>query len=219
MCTLSYLPETAHGTRRIFFNRDELRQRSRAHPPALFSAAGEDYLMPLDPQSGGSWMGLHSAGFFICLLNHYPDGRITRDRGFRSRGLLIRDMLDAGTFPDTPGMETAQYAPFFLAAFSRHRTLLLEWDGQELTALPVEKGAGMLSSSSFHHEKITGTQEAALSGTAGVQQGEPAALPPNPAVGDVGREGGSCAHEQGGCLHIFHFGDISGREKRRYSLL
>ena len=157
MCTLSYLPEGS--PRWIFFNRDELDRRARADAPTLFRTAPASYLMPLDRESGGSWMGLHSAGFFICLLNNYPGDRNMHSPECRSRGLLIRDLLNAGVFPDTDMLQAAlvqdSYAPLYLAAFSWNRTGLWEWNSQSLRELPTAAGAGILTSSSHQHERIT----------------------------------------------------------------
>jgi hypothetical protein len=124
MCTLSYQTERHSDDeyRWVLFNRDELRTRPKALPPRSFSGAHGNYLMPVDPQGGGSWMGLHDAGFFVCLLNYYPNDEIILGPSFRSRGLLIRDILEAGVFPDggylDSRMKDAQYAPFYLAAFT-----------------------------------------------------------------------------------------------------
>ena len=157
MCTLSYLPEGS--LRWIFFNRDESRQKARTGAPALFRTAKGNYFMPLDPESGGSWMGLHSAGFFICLLNNYPGDQNIHGPEYRSRGLLIRDILNLGVFPNAALLQEAlarhSYAPFFLATFSWSRTGLWEWDGQGFRELPAAAGAGMLTSSAFQHERIS----------------------------------------------------------------
>lgn len=213
MCTLSYLPEvTAEdgarveagsraGARRIFFNRDELLSRAPARAPAQFRGRGGVYLMPVDPDSGGSWMGLHSAGFFVCLLNNYPPASRTKPAtsptssitpitpasppsppspitpGLRSRGLLIRDILEMGRLPDIELLRTGLdcYKPFFLAFLSREESRIWEWDG--IVFRPVSSGAGssgagssgagMLSSSSFEPERVLAARRRCFEGLPG----------------------------------------------------
>lgn len=190
MCTLSYLPEVTagagdgagarDGARRIFFNRDELFSRAPARAPARFRGRGGVYLMPVDPDSGGSWMGLHSAGFFVCLLNNYPPASKAKPAasptssitpGLRSRGLLIRDILEMGRLPDIELLRAGLdcYNPFFLAFLSREESRIWEWDG--IVFRPVSsagsKGAGMLSSSSFEPERVLAARRRCFEGLPG----------------------------------------------------
>jgi uncharacterized protein with NRDE domain len=158
MCTLTFQPEgIPEGARWILFNRDELRSRPRALPPQRFTGEAGDYLMPVDPQGGGSWMGLHEKGFFVCLLNYYPGDLIIRDPALRSRGLLIRDILEAGELPGRADLAAAlrrhEYAPFYLAAFSRRTTGLWSWDTRTLDDLPADPR--ILSSSGYEHTRIS----------------------------------------------------------------
>lgn len=201
MCTLSYLPEVkagardgaTAGARRIFFNRDELLSRAPARAPARFRGKGGVYLMPVDPDSGGSWMGLHSAGFFVCLLNNYPPASKAKPAtsptssitpitptsppssitpGLRSRGLLIRDILEMGRLPDIELLRTglARYNPFFLAFLSREESRIWEWDGivfRPVSSGAGSKGAGMLSSSSFEPERVLAARRRCFEGLPG----------------------------------------------------
>ena len=159
MCTLSYQTERHSDDeyRWVLFNRDELRTRPKALPPRSFSGAHGNYLMPVDPQGGGSWMGLHDAGFFVCLLNYYPNDEIILGPSFRSRGLLIRDILEAGVFPDggylDSRMKDAQYAPFYLAAFTGGETRMGSWDRNSLESL--DTSPCILSSSGYQHTRIS----------------------------------------------------------------
>ncbi|WP_169730421.1 NRDE family protein [Salinispira pacifica] len=158
---MTFFPETAGGTPRwIFFNRDEQRTRGRAEPPRLFNGRGGDYLMPVDPDSGGSWMGVHSNGFFLALINNYPGDQIIRDPGMRSRGLLIRDLLESGRPPLHPDIERQirnhEYAPFFLVLLGQRLTRAWEWDGSMITTLDVPGDRpGIISSSGIEHGRIT----------------------------------------------------------------
>lgn len=168
MCTMTFFPEIGEmqrgDSRWIFFNRDEQRTRGRAEPPKQFSGRNGSYLMPVDPDSGGSWMGVHSSGFFIGLVNNYPGDKIIRNPSMRSRGLLIRDLLDAGKIPDNQELERMleeqKYAPFYLAALTSTITRAWEWDLQKLRTLDIPPSRpGMISSSGVEHRRISTRRE------------------------------------------------------------
>ncbi len=173
MCTLTFSPQGSQ--RHIFFNRDELTLRERALPPAVHRGENGNYIMPVDPPGGGSWMGLHENGFFVCLINHYPDDRIIIDTALRSRGLLIRDLLERGDFPAGDYLDsqisTAEYAPFYLAAFDFRQSEIWEFDGTALST--ADSPEGILTSSSFQHGRISGIRRKLFKG---VNRSDPAAL-------------------------------------------
>ncbi|MFT2110696.1 NRDE family protein [Marinomonas sp. 2405UD68-3] len=134
MCTISWLYN--HQGYQIFFNRDEQRRREKAHPPEVFQSKlnNSHYIMPVDPQGNGSWMGVTSDGVSICLLNYYqgnlPKGQLT------SRGMLVRNLLELTSYKKVEQylntMDCMQYAPFTLLIFSRSKShpLSVCWDGQ-----------------------------------------------------------------------------------------
>lgn len=63
MCTLTLIPISTNGATnaRLMFNRDEMRSRPLALPPRRLRAGTHEAVMPLDPQSGGTWIGANSA--------------------------------------------------------------------------------------------------------------------------------------------------------------
>ncbi|TBR37712.1 hypothetical protein CBF23_013980 [Marinomonas agarivorans] len=140
MCTLSWLT-TSDGIR-IFFNRDEAKTRPKALLPSVqIAKAGHKYIMPIDSQSNGSWMGVTEHGFSVCLLNFYqgktPKGELI------SRGLLVRDLLE---LPKTEPIEQYlnkqkwhQYAPFTLVLFlpSHKSPLTYCWDGENFSTVEI----------------------------------------------------------------------------------
>ena len=134
MCTISWLYEN-HGYQ-VFFNRDEQVSRAKAKPPEPFSCDHQKstYLMPIDPQGLGSWMGVTQNGVTVCLLNFYqgiiPKGPLV------SRGQLVKRLLEQSTLVrmlDTLShVNVLSYAPFTLLLFSREQKAPYGvcWDGK-----------------------------------------------------------------------------------------
>lgn len=145
MCTVSWL--IADGGYELFDNRDESRRRSPALPPRLEVLEGVRALAPRDGDAGGTWIGANELGLALALLNAWHLDVSEPPRGFVSRGLLVRSLLDAGTAAEVEGRLRAasleRFRGFCLAAFEpglpAPRTLT--WDGAELRevapALPL----------------------------------------------------------------------------------
>ena len=93
MCTVSWFRE-GNGYQ-VFCNRDERRSRGPAHAPSIVESGGIRQIYPVDPEGGGSWVGVNEYGVSLCLLNHYPAN--FRDPGETgiSRGLLLIALLEA----------------------------------------------------------------------------------------------------------------------------
>jgi hypothetical protein len=69
MCTVSVVPHV--GGIRLLCNRDERRTRPAALPPAIHLVRGTTALFPVDPEGGGTWIGVNDAGLAVTLLNTY----------------------------------------------------------------------------------------------------------------------------------------------------
>jgi hypothetical protein len=155
MCTLSIVP-LGDGFR-MMCNRDERVARPVAEPPRRVTIAGLEAMFPVDPQSGGTWIGVNEAGLAIALLNRTladlapgsgqtcrnaasavrwtTDGR-TIGIGERSRGEIVPRLLGARDMPrllDVLGaIEPARYEPFRLVAVRRDEALIATADGARL---------------------------------------------------------------------------------------
>lgn len=70
MCTVSVVP--FGGGFRIACNRDEQRTRAVAEPPRRHPAAAGAAVWPVDPASGGTWVGVNDAGLAAVVLNRNP---------------------------------------------------------------------------------------------------------------------------------------------------
>lgn len=95
MCTVSIIPIPAeHATSyRVAFNRDEFRIRCPGLPPRQVTTGPHHAVMPIDPQSGGTWIGVNSAGLVLGILNRTPVLPRARLAAPVSRGVLIPRLL------------------------------------------------------------------------------------------------------------------------------
>ena len=67
MCTVTWCSEgTGYA---LLFNRDEARTRSPAFPPEHRLRRGVRLISPLDPDAGGTWLGVNEFGVSVGLLN------------------------------------------------------------------------------------------------------------------------------------------------------
>lgn len=130
MCTITVLPEAMLSASRIGHdrplrlrvacNRDELIARAPAFPPVTRRIGERVAVMPVDPSSGGTWIGANDAGIVCALLNVHARSRQTVGR--RSRGTLIPPLLGCD------GVDTALERVLELPAndFSPFRLLVLD---------------------------------------------------------------------------------------------
>lgn len=154
MCTVTWLREGDSYS--VFFNRDELKTRARALPPACQMQNGVSYLAPVDPDGGGTWLGVNQFGLTCGVLNNYAITNV-RSRSFRSRGLLVPALLDcASPFAALSKLRTLpldDFRPFFLLLLSpRQPQVLCTWNGD---ALHFDENVSLpLSSSSFDTQRV-----------------------------------------------------------------
>jgi len=145
MCTISWLYQS--NRYHVFFNRDEQLTRANAQPPHYFSAdnSDTDFIMPIDPVGGGSWLSTNGRGLSIALLNYYQ-GRIPKGP-LRSRGKIVTSLAGLATRKQMESALSAiplhRYAPFSLLIFEPvkpdNHSKVVEiavplwcWDGQHL---------------------------------------------------------------------------------------
>jgi hypothetical protein len=91
MCTVSWAA-TAEGYE-LLCNRDERRTRKAAHAPTMRAARGVRFLAPTDAEAGGTWIAANECGLTLCLLNRYSEGESQAAGEFKSRGLLLPDLM------------------------------------------------------------------------------------------------------------------------------
>jgi hypothetical protein len=148
MCTVSIVP-LGDGFR-LMCNRDERITRPVAAPPSRVVVGSVDAIFPIDPQSGGTWIGVNEAGLAIALLNrtHAAAARTSsgsvptyagsafRRTGERSRGEIVPRLLAARDLPHLLDLVTSiapvLYEPFRIVAVLRLDVVTATADGARL---------------------------------------------------------------------------------------
>ena len=135
MCTVSVLPGSALDgcltpgapVLRVACNRDELRSRAKAEPPAAHLLDGRTVLMPRDPEGGGTWIAANDRGLVFVMLNAYPT-RVSADAQagtWTSRGSIIPALASSDTVfeaLDRAGrLDVGAFRPFRLMLLDRYQ--------------------------------------------------------------------------------------------------
>jgi uncharacterized protein with NRDE domain len=104
MCLLLF----AYGVSRdavaiIGANREEAYERG-GEPPGLHRGE-RAYIGGIDPRAGGTWLGVNDCGVLAAITNR-PDRAVPAQA--RSRGLLVRDLLDACSSAEAAELASAE---------------------------------------------------------------------------------------------------------------
>ncbi len=111
-------------------NRDERHERSEELPPQYLDATHQ-ITAPIDPESGGTWIGMSKSGYAVCLLNGYHASDESRDRITQSRGVIIEKILSADApFAAAATFDATDYASFRLLVCNADEHALYLWDGE-----------------------------------------------------------------------------------------
>lgn len=162
MCTVSWLRRA--GGYELFCNRDERHTRKSAGLPSLRETRGVRFVAPTDGDHGGSWLGVNEAGLTLCLLNAYEGAQPAARDDYRSRGLLLTDLMDClsveGVRGRLSGADLGSYRPFTLAALSaREPALLVHWRNSVKTFDEDGDAWVPLTSSSYRAAEVTAARE------------------------------------------------------------
>jgi hypothetical protein len=157
MCTVSWAA-TADGYE-LFCNRDERRARKAAHAPTVRASRGVRYLAPTDAEAGGTWIAANEYGLALCLLNRYSEGEAQAAGEFKSRGLLLPDLLSlrdpAEAVRAVARGGLTQFRPFTLLALAAGATPAVAcWTGRSLLVSDDGDSLMPLTSSSFNGAEV-----------------------------------------------------------------
>lgn len=136
MCTVTAVRHPANAAShqpaslRIVVNRDEQRTRPGSEGPLCLQTGPHCSIMPIDPLSGGTWMGCNNAGLAVVLLNMSPGCTPHTPRpGDKSRGSIVPTLLAAANIAEAADLAATlpahDYPPFrLLLATTEHYALL-----------------------------------------------------------------------------------------------
>ncbi len=147
MCTVTAIWSSLSGSTggedlpllRVFCNRDEQRSRSASLPPRARVLGGRRMIMPIDPESGGSWIGGNDAGLVICLLNASHTSLAERGAQKReSRGTIVPRVLAGESVSDAVQLALRltpeQFPPFRLLIADSSTHAIVTSDGASLAS-------------------------------------------------------------------------------------
>jgi transport and Golgi organization protein 2 len=156
MCTVTALPRALLARSfnaeplllRVACNRDEQITRAAGLPPAMWSAGPRNAVMPIDPQSGGTWMAANDSGVVFVLINanhggpakagHYGAHGPAKAGHYRelSRGVIIPALVGSATVSEALAraqhLDAERYRPFRLLLIDRYQLVECWHDGDRL---------------------------------------------------------------------------------------
>jgi uncharacterized protein with NRDE domain len=129
MCTVVFIP--AQGKYLIASLRDEHPDRSKAGLPILTQSNQNKYIAPIDPQGGGTWVGMNDGGAAIVLLNGGFENHFKKESYARSRGQIVTELLSVNNpIESWNDISLINMEPFTLILWVNNRLLQLVWDGE-----------------------------------------------------------------------------------------
>ncbi len=154
MCTVTYIPKGADHFI-LTSNRDESAQRASS-APQFYVTEKQQLVFPVDPKSGGSWIGVAPSNRTACLLNGAFEKHPHKPPYRRSRGLVLLDSFayaQAEQFADQ--YEFSGIEPFTLILCRPSKLHELRWDGQQVHLNHLEVAqAHIWSSSTLYDQHI-----------------------------------------------------------------
>lgn len=148
MCTVTLI-RSDRGVR-VVCNRDERRSRGLALPPIEHEHDARRVLYPVDPESGGTWIGVNDAGVVACLLNATPP-KGAGSRGSRSRGEVVPIALAGSTLAQSLAaalsVDAHEYQPYRLLIADSERAVAIGAQTRDVRVTHFNGPALMLTSS------------------------------------------------------------------------
>lgn len=96
MCTVTFSP-TSQENFILISNRDESPGRETL-PPSIYQEEGVKLLYPKDVLAGGTWIGISENKRAVTLMNGGFVSHRRKPYYRKSRGLVVKDFLEARTF-------------------------------------------------------------------------------------------------------------------------
>lgn len=159
MCTLTWHDQL--GGYRVFFNRDERRERKPAIAPAVYLRGDSRFLAPLDGDFGGTWIAANEFGVCACLLNGFPSPgaeAFAHRHDYTSRGHLTVSVIGHPTVERAAAtlreMDMEPFRPFVLFVIEPGGGLLARWSGRELRVTEKRPSGQPIVSSSFFTKEV-----------------------------------------------------------------
>lgn len=139
MCTATLLcfPDDPPKLR-LVASRDELHTRRSATPPGTHIFGSHTALLPIDPSSGGTWVGVNDTGLIATLLNlNLPDMPELSVAQVSRGGVIPAMMMLSNVEAAVQALETLptrSMLPFRLLVGDSRRVAIVRSDGKQIQA-------------------------------------------------------------------------------------
>ncbi len=152
MCTVVFIPY--EGKYFMASLRDEHPDRGIAKLPVLSHSNPNKYISPIDPQGGGTWVGINNAGSAIILLNGGFVNHVKKEHYKRSRGQIVTELLSVNhPIKLWNEIELENIEPFTLIVWSVSTLMQMVWDGEKKYQIQVDATKAQIwSSSTLYNE-------------------------------------------------------------------
>jgi len=158
MCTVTLIPHA--GGVRIVSNRDEQRSRADALTPASRQTSRGSAMYPIDPSSGGTWIGVNDSGLAAVLLNRTLPPAAARHTATLSRGVIVPALLACGSIDAAieavRAFDCQQFEPFTVVLSNRTRGVSFTSGSTRCTRERFDASAPQLFTSSSLGDRIVG---------------------------------------------------------------
>src|SRR5262245_53657517 len=135
MCTVSIVPRPDGF--RLACNRDERIDRPLALEPAEYRLGRRSAVFPVDPQSGGTWIGCNDAGVTAVILNRSSETAVCAAASTISRGSIVPAVLACSSWAETIecalALNPRVFDPFRLVIVNRRVAAVLSSNRERLS--------------------------------------------------------------------------------------
>ncbi len=156
MCTVTLIP-TQENNFILTSNRDEAINR-KTLPPEFYQVNKTRMLFPMDAVAGGTWIGMSDKNTMICLLNGGFEIHKRRPPYKKSRGVVVKDLLEADNLEKAISSYNCKgIEPFTIVAANWQSDLVLfefVWDGNTKYFRSLEKQTYIWSSSTLYTKEM-----------------------------------------------------------------
>ncbi|MEO5997048.1 MAG: NRDE family protein, partial [Chitinophagaceae bacterium] len=147
MCTVTFIP-TRSGVL-LSSNRDESPRRKKALLPMIIKTEDGEMIYPTDGLASGTWVGVHSSGVVMVLLNGAANSFASQTSFLKSRGLVVKQLLNSNNHHNEwHYIDLANVAPFTLVTWQHSSLFELSWNGRDKHCLYKDPGKPHIWSSS-----------------------------------------------------------------------
>lgn len=161
MCTVTYLPKSKDDFI-LTSSRDISTRRASATFPKTVDTSNGKIIFPQDGQAGGTWIGTSEIGRTVVLLNGGFQNHISSPPYVRSRGAIVRALLETdNAWLYLQNIVLTNIEPFTLLIIDWTNVFELwefVWDGERKYFKQLDENQPLIYSSSTLYDEVMKTK-------------------------------------------------------------